>query len=55
MRKLEEKCESMNTAITKFMVKFTNLRQKVLLDIIVINDKLMPQNDYDKKIRDFAK
>ena len=45
----------MNTVITKFMVKFTNLRQKGLPDIMVINDKLMPQNDYDKKIRKYAK
>ena len=55
MRELEEKCESMNTTITRFMVKFTNLTQKGLPDIMVINDKLMPQNDYDKKIREFAK
>ena len=55
MKQLEEKCENMNTAITRFMVKFTNLRQKRLLEIMVINDKLMPQNDYDKKIRDFSK
>ena len=55
MRQLEEKCEGMNTAITRFMVKFTNLRQKGLPDIIVINDKLMPQNDYDNKIREYAK
>ena len=45
----------MNTAITRFMVKFTNLRQKGLPDIMVINDKLMPQNDYDNKIREYAK
>ena len=37
------------------MVKFTSLRQKGLPDIMVINDKLMPQNDYDKNIREFAK
>ena len=55
MRQLEEKCEGMNTAITRFMVKFTNLRQKGLPDIMVINDKLMPQNYYDKKIREHAK
>ena len=55
MRQPEEKCEGMNTAITRFMVKFTSLRQKGPPDIMVINDKLMPQNDYDKKIREFAK
>ena len=51
MRQLEEKCEGMNTTITIFMVKFKNLRQKGLPDIMVINYKLMPQNDYDKKIK----
>ena len=55
MRQLEEKCESMNTAITRFMVKFTNLRKKGLPEIMVINDKLMLQNDYDNNIREFAK
>lgn len=55
MKQLEEKCENMNTAITRFMVKFTNLRKKGLPSIMVINDKLMPQNYYDNKIREFAK
>ena len=55
MRQLEEKCEFMITTITGFLVKFTNLRQKGLPDIMVLNDKLMPQNYYDKKIRYFAK
>ena len=45
----------MNTIVTRFMVKFTNLRQKGLPDIMVINEKLMPQNDYDKKIIEHAK
>ena len=55
MNYLEEKCESMNIAITKFMVKYTNLRQKGLPDIHVFNEKLMPQKNYDKKIKEFAK
>ena len=55
MRQLEEKCEGMNTSINGFMVMFTSLRQNGLPDIMVINDKLMPQNDYDKKIREFGK
>ena len=42
MKQLEEKCENMNIAITKFMVKFENLRQRGLPNILVINDKLMP-------------
>ena len=55
MRQLEEKCEGMNTAITRFMVKVANLRQNGIPDIMVINENLMPQNDYDKKIREHAK
>ena len=55
MKQLEEKCENMNIAITKFMVKFENLRQRGLPNILVINDKLMPQEDYNKKIREHAK
>lgn len=55
MKQLEEKCENMNIAITKFMVKFENLRQISLPRILVINDKLMPQEDYNKNIREFAK
>ena len=45
----------MNTTITRFMVKFTNLRQKGLPNIMVINDKLMPHNDYDNNIKEFEK
>ena len=55
MNYLEEKCETMNISITKFMVKYTNLRQRGLPDIHVFNENLMPQKDYDKKIREFAK
>ena len=55
MKQLEEKCGSMNMTITKFMVKFENLRQRSLPNILVINDKLMPQEDYNKKIREYAK
>ena len=55
MKKLEEKCVNMNIAITKFMVKFEILRQKGLPNILVLNDKIMPQEDYKKRIRDYAK
>ena len=55
MNNLEEKCETINLAITRFMVKYTNLRHKGLLDIHVFNEKLMPQKDYYKKFMDFAK
>ena len=55
MKQLEEKCENMNIAIAKFMVKFEILRQRGLPNILVLNDKLMPQEDCNKKIRDHAK
>ena len=55
MKNLEEKCESMNISTTNFMVKYTNLRHRGLLDIHVFNEKLMPQKYYDKKIREFSK
>ena len=55
MRQPEEKCEGMNTAITRFIFKLTNLRKKGLPNIMVINDKLMPHNDYHQKIREHAK
>ena len=55
MKNLEEKCEAMNLAITRFMVKYTNLRQRGLPNIHVFNENLMPQKYYDKKIREFSK
>ena len=55
MKQLEEKCQNTNMVITRFMVKFDTLRQKGLPNILVTNDKLMKQEDYNKKIRDFAK
>ena len=55
MKQLEEKCENMNITITKFMVKFENLRQRIFPNILVINEKLMLQEDYSKNIREYAK
>ena len=55
MNNLEEKCEAMNLSITKFLRKYTMLRQAGLLDIHGFNEKLMVQTDYDKKIRAHAK
>ena len=55
MTKLEDKCQNMELAITRFMVKFDNLRQKGLPNPLVINDRLMKHEDYDKKIREVAK
>lgn len=45
MLNLEDKCQTMQLAIDRFMVKFEILRQKGLLNPLVINDKLMTQED----------
>ena len=55
MIQIEEKIQNMEVAITRFMIKFDVLRQKGLPNPLVINDRLMKQDDYDKKIRDFSK
>ena len=55
MIQLEEKCEIMELAIARFMVKFDALRQKGLPNPMVINDRLVPHEDYDKKIREVVK
>lgn len=51
MMNLEENCKTMQLAIDKFMVKFDVLRQKGLPNPLVINDKLMPQENYNRRIR----
>ena len=48
MLNLEDKCQSMQMTIEKFMVKFEFLRQNGFPNPLVINDKLMPQEDYNK-------
>ena len=45
----------MQLAIEKFMVMFEILRQKGLPNPLVINDKLMTQENYNKKNREVAK
>jgi len=55
MVQLEDKCQNMELAITRFMVKFDLLRQKGLPNPLVIIDRLMRHEDYDKKIREVAK
>ena len=49
MLNLEDKCQTTQLAIDRFMVKFDILRQKGLKNPLVINDKLMPQEDYNRK------
>lgn len=55
MLDLEDKCQTMQVAINIFMVKFEILRQKSLPNSLVINDKLMTQEDYNRKIREVAR
>ena len=55
MLNLEDKCQTMQLAIDKFMVKFKLLRQKGLPNPLDINDKLMTQEYYNKKIREVAR
>ena len=55
MIQLEEKCHNMEVSITRFMMKFDNLRQKGLPNPLVIHERLMKQDDYDKKMREVAK
>ena len=55
MVQLEDKFQNIELSITKFTVKFDILRQKGLPNPLVINDKLMKHEDYDKIIREVAK
>jgi len=55
MLNLEDKCQTMQLAVDRFKVKFKHLRQKGLPSPLVINDKLMTHEDYNKKIREVAK
>lgn len=45
----------MQLAINRIMVKFEVLRQKGLPNPLVINDKLMPREDYNRRIREVAR
>ena len=55
MLNLEDKCQNMQVAVDRFMAKFQILREKGLPSPLVINDKLMTQQDYDNEIRELAK
>ena len=55
MKQLEDKCQTMELTIARFMVKCYAFRQKGLPNPLVINDMFMPHEDYDKKIREVAK
>ena len=55
MLNLEDKCQNMQLAVDWFMAKFELLKEKGLPNPIVINDKLMTHEDYNKKIKEVAK
>ena len=55
MTQLEDKCQTMELAVNKFMNNFDVLRQKVLPNPLVINDKPMRHEYYDKKMREVSK
>lgn len=55
MHKLEDKFQTMQLSIDIFKFKFDTLIQKRLPSPLLINDKLMTQEDYDKKLREVAK
>ncbi len=55
MQKLEDKCQNMQLAVDRFMAKFQILRENGLPNPLVINDKPMTQEDYNKKNREVAK
>ena len=55
MPNLEEKCQNMEVAIHRFMAKFQILREKELPSPLIINEKLMTQRDYDRRLKHFSK
>ena len=55
MQNLEDKCQNMQLDVDIFMAKFHILREEGLPNPLVINDKLMTQEDYNEKIKEVAK
>lgn len=55
MLNLEDKCQTMQLDVDRFMVKFELLKEKGLPNPLVINNKLMTQEDYNKTIREVAR
>jgi len=55
MLNMEDKYQTMQLAIDRYMVKFEILRQKGLPNPLVINNKLMAKEDYNRKIREVAR
>jgi len=55
MIQLDEKCQNMKLAVNRFFDKFEVLRQNGFPNPLVINDKLLKNEDYDKNMREVAK
>ena len=55
MQNLERKCQNMQEDMDEFMGKFGILQSKGLPSPLVINDKLMIQDDYIDKLDQYAK
>ena len=55
MIQLEDKCQTMELVVNRFVNKFDVLRKKGLPNPLVINDNLMRHEYYDKTIREVAK
>lgn len=49
MLNLEDKCQTKQLAIDRFMMKFEVLRQKGLPNPLITNDKLMTQEDIKRR------
>jgi len=55
MYNLEDTCQIMQLSIDIFKFKFDTLIQKGLPSPLVINDKLMTPEDYDRKLKEVAR
>jgi len=52
---LEERCETLELQVNRFSNRIEALIQKGFPNIYVINDKLIPQEDYILKMRENAR
>jgi hypothetical protein len=50
MLQLEEKVQTMDAGVQRFFSKIEALQKKGLLDLMVLNDKLMTLPDYKHKL-----
>jgi len=54
MLNLEKRCQSIQVDIDSFMTKYGILREKGLPSPMVINDKLVTQEDYIERLKKLA-